>query len=126
MSESDYDSGGWQERDDAYTDMLRVWRGGPGTLRDFSEEASSLGEALQRHAVWEKVDALRRTLGVTDRYDELPVPLDRKDLAVYADATEKCHGELLAEIDKLQTLASELDEVAKQANWAAKKPAKLG
>ena len=62
MSESDYDSVGWQERDDAYTDMLRVWRNSPGTLRDFSEESSSLVEALQRHPVWEKVDALRRTL----------------------------------------------------------------
>ena len=121
MSESDYNTIGWRERADAYRDMVRVWRSTPETLRDFCEETSSLVEALQKHPVWEKVDALRRTLGVTDRYDELPAHMDGEDLAVYASDTEKCHCELVAEIAKLQTLASELDEVAEHAKWAAKK-----
>lgn len=121
MSESDYDSVGWQERHDAYADMLRIWRDSPGTLRSFSEEAASLVEALRKHPVWTKVDSLRRVLAVTDRYDELPAPLDREDLAVYADDTARCHRELVAEIEKLQALASELDEVAKHAKWAAEK-----
>lgn len=121
MSESEYNTLGWRERDDAYKDMVRVWRSTPETLRDFLEVTSSLVEALQKHPVWAKVDALRRTLGVTDRYDELPSPRDGEDLAVYACDTEKCHRELVAELAKLQTLASELDEVAEHAKWAAKK-----
>ena len=91
-----------------------------------SEQASTLVESLRKHSVWVKVDALRRTAGVNDRYDELPTPMDRQDLADYAEATEECYRELVAEIDKLRMLASELEEVAKQAKWAAEKPAGRG
>ena len=52
--------------------------------------------------------------------------MDRQDLADYAEATEECYRELVAEIDKLRMLASELEEVAKQAKWAAEKPAGRG
>lgn len=125
MSDSDYSTIGWQERDDAYADMFRVWKGSPATLRNFSEKVASLVEALQADPVWEKVGALQRTLTVTDRYDELPAPLDREDLAACVDATEKCRSELAAEIDKLRLMESELREVAKHAKWNAEKPVRL-
>ncbi len=125
MSDSEYNTIGWSERHDAYADMPRVWRESPGSLRELSEQASALVESLRKHPVWRKVDALRRVLSVTDRYDELPAPLDRGDLEEYASGTERCRRELVEEIEKLRGLVSELGEVAEHAKWAAEKPASL-
>ena len=121
MSDRDWDVL-WQERDGAYKNMFRVWKDNPETLRSFSADAASLVDSLRKHPIWEQVDSLRCTLGVTDRHDELPAPMDREELVKYAKATARCRRELLAEIGKMQMLASELGEVVEHARWASEKP----